>query len=289
MPNLLIKNLTKKYGKNVVLNDLSLELDGGEVWALVAPNGTGKTTFLDCITNLIPYQSGEIFVNGISNIDSSIFKKLSYLQDSSILFPNLTGYDHIKFVSKVQQLPNLRIKEVVELTDIGKFYKRPVKTYSLGMKQRLLLAISLVNNPEIILLDEPFNGLDPSSQIELRILLRKISESGTLVILSTHFLGEISQLTDKLLFLKDKKIVKRVVEDEFLMYSISTSDNDKSLEILNSFTVNAKIEKDSIICQFKKDSFDTAIKNLQSNDIKLINIREHINASEQMYQNMFNQ
>lgn len=289
MPNLCVKNLTKKYGENVVLNDLTLELEGADVWALVAPNGTGKTTFLDCITNLIPYKRGEITINGLSNGNTTVFKNLSYLQDASILFSNLTGYDHLKFVAKAQKLPKSRIKEVVELTKIEKYYKRAVKTYSLGMKQRLLLAISLINNPEVMLLDEPFNGLDPSSQIELRLLLRKIAENGALVILSTHFLGEISQLTDKLLFLKDKKIVKKIVEDDFLMYSISTSDNEKGLELLKVFTISAQIDKNSIICQFKKDSFDMAIKNLQSNDIKLVNIREHVNASEQMYQTMFNE
>ena len=254
MPSLCIKNLTKRYGENVVLNDLSLELENAEVWALVAPNGTGKTTLLDCITNLNSYQSGQITVNGIDNRDNAIFKKLSYLQDASILFPNLTGLDHLKFVSNIQKLPKTRIKEIVSLTKIEKFYKRPVKTYSLGMKQRLLLAIALINNP---------------------------------VILSTHFLGEISQLTDNLLFLKDKKIVKKIVEDEFLIYAIDTTSNDQALEILSPFVVSAEIEKDIIICQFKKNSCDDAIKAIQDKDIKLIKIREHINASEQMYQRLF--
>ncbi|MEB3011997.1 ABC transporter ATP-binding protein [Parvimonas sp. D2] len=287
MPSLSIKNLTKRYGENIVLNDLSLELENAEVWALVAPNGTGKTTLLDCITNLISYQSGQIAVNGIDNRDNAIFKKLSYLQDASILFPNLTGLDHLKFVANIQKLPKTRIKEIVSLTKIEKFYKRPVKTYSLGMKQRLLLAIALINNPEVLLLDEPFNGLDPSSQIELRVMLKEISKNGTLVILSTHFLGEISQLTDNLLFIKDKKIVKKIVEDEFLIYAIDTTSNEQSLEILSPFVVSVEIEKDMIICQFKKNSFDDAIKAIQDKGIKLIKIREHINASEQMYQRLF--
>ena len=221
MPSLCIKNLTKRYGENVVLNDLSLELENAEVWALVAPNGTGKTTLLDCITNLNSYQSGQITVNGIDNRDNAIFKKLSYLQDASILFPNLTGLDHLKFVANIQKLPKTRINEIVSLTKIEKFYKRPVKTYSLGMKQRLLLAIALINNPEV------------------------------------------------------------------LIYAIDTTSNDQTLEILSPFVVSAEIEKDMIICQFKKNSFDDAIKAIQDKGIKLIKIREHINASEQMYQRLF--
>lgn len=287
MPSLYIKNLTKRYGKNLVLNNLSLELEKADVWALVAPNGTGKTTFLDCITNLITYQSGQITVNGIDNKDNAIFKKLSYLQDSTILFPHLTGLDHLKFVLNIQKLPKRKINEIVSLTKIDKFYKRAVKTYSLGMKQRLLLAISLINSPNILLLDEPFNGLDPTSQMELRIMLKEICEMGTLVILSTHFLGEISQLTNKLLFLKDKKIIKKIVEDEFLIYAIYTTSNDQALKILSPFVVGAEIEKDMIICQFKKNSFDDAIREIQSKGIRLIKIREHINASEQMYQRLF--
>lgn len=287
MPNLSVKNLTKRYGENLVLDDLSLELNEAGVWALVAPNGTGKTTFLDCITNLITYQSGKITVNGIDNKNNVIFKKLSYLQDASILFPNLTGKDHLKFVANIQKLPKNRINEIVTLTKIEKFYKRPVKTYSLGMKQRLLLAISLINNPEVLLLDEPFNGLDPSSQIELRVMLKEIAQKGTLVILSTHFLGEISQLTDRLMFLKDKKIVKKIVEDEFLVYAIDTTSNEYSLELLSPFLVSGGIEEDVIVCQFKRDCFDSAIKTIQQNGVKLIKIREHINASEQMYQRLF--
>ena len=121
MPSLYIKNLTKRYGKNLVLNNLSLELEKADVWALVAPNGTGKTTFLDCITNLITYQSGQITVNGIDNRDNAIFKKLSYLQDSTILFPHLTGLDHLKFVLNIQKLPKRKINEIVSLTKIDKF------------------------------------------------------------------------------------------------------------------------------------------------------------------------
>lgn len=288
MTSLCVKNLTKKYGDNVILDDLSLELNGAGVWALVAPNGTGKTTFLDCITNLIPYQNGNITANEIDNRNVKMFKSLSYLQDASILFPSLTGYDHLKFVANAQNLPKEKIKEIVKITKIEKYYKKAVKTYSLGMKQRLLLAISLLNSPKILLLDEPFNGLDPTSQIELRIMLKEIAEKGTLVILSTHFLGEISQLTDQLLFLKDKKIIKKIVEDDMLIYAISTTSNEYAMETLKEYTVNSYIEKDVIICQFKKDSFDDAIKKLQNSGIKLLSIREHINASEQLYQSIFN-
>lgn len=289
MPSLSIKNLTKRYKENLVLYDLSLELENKDIWALVAPNGSGKTTLLDCITNLISYDFGKITINGIDNKNKSIFKKLSYLQDPSILFQNLTGLDHLKFIASMQKLPKTRISEIASLTKIEKFYKRDVRTYSLGMKQRLLLAIALINSPEVLLLDEPFNGLDPTSQIELRVMLKEISKKGTLVILSTHFLGEISQLTNKLLFIKNKKIIKKIVEDELLVYKIVTTDNKKSLEILSTFVVSEKIEKDYIICQFKKDSFDDAIKKLQSKDIKLLKIREHINQSEQIYQSLFNQ
>lgn len=289
MNSLSIKNLNKSYGNNIVLQDLCLELEGAEVWALVAPNGTGKTTLLDCITNLIPYNSGEIFINGMSNKDINIFKSLSYLQDASILFPNLTGLDHLKFVANAQNIPKHRIKEIVELTKVEKYYKRSIKTYSLGMKQRILLAIALLNNPKILLLDEPFNGLDPTSQIELRILLKEIAKNGTLVILSTHFLGEISQLTEKLLFLKDKKIVKKIVGDELLIYAIDTTENTEALEVLKPFLIRGYMEDEQLICQFKNESFDDALRTLHQNGIKILKIREHINASEQMYQMVFNE
>lgn len=289
MNSLSIKNLNKSYGNNIVLQDLCLELEGAEVWALVAPNGTGKTTLLDCITNLIPYNSGEIFINGMSNKDINIFKSLSYLQDASILFPNLTGLDHLKFVANAQNISKDRIREIVELTKIEKYYKRAIKTYSLGMKQRILLAISLLNNPKVLLLDEPFNGLDPTSQIELRILLKEFAKNGTLVVLSTHFLGEVSQLTDKLLFLKDKKIIKKIVGNEILIYAIDTTSNYDALDLLEPLLLRGYIEDEQIICQFKANTFDDALRTLHQNGIKILSVREHINASEQMYQTVFNE
>lgn len=289
MNSLSIKNLNKSYGNNIVLQDLCLELEGAEVWALVAPNGTGKTTLLDCITNLIPYNSGEIFINGMSNKDINIFKSLSYLQDASILFPNLTGLDHLKFVANAQNISKDRIREIVELTKVEKYYKRAIKTYSLGMKQRILLAISLLNNPKVLLLDEPFNGLDPTSQIELRILLKEFAKNGTLVVLSTHFLGEVSQLTDKLLFLKDKKIIKKIVGNEILIYAIDTTSNYDALDLLEPLLLRGYIEDEQIICQFKANTFDDALRTLHQNGIKILSVREHINASEQMYQTVFNE
>ena len=154
------------------------------------------------------YQSGQITVNGIDNRDNAIFKKLSYLQDASILFPNLTGLDHLKFVANIQKLPKTRIKEIVSLTKIEKFYKRPVKTYSLGMKQRLLLAIALINNPEVLLLDEPFSQVDNFRKNELqRTLFTYLKEQNISCIVATHDGKDALSYSDKTLIMRDGKLL----------------------------------------------------------------------------------
>lgn len=208
MSVLCMENVTKKYGRHEVLKGVNLLLDKPGIFALVGPNGAGKTTLFNTISNLLKPTSGTIEVMGKKNTDPSIFFEVSFLKDNRVLYDYLTGLDHLDFIRLAQKLPKSRVDEVIEEMNIANYVKKKVGTYSLGMKQHLLIAMALLNKPKLLILDEPLNGLDPTSVILVRRLLKALAEEGSVVLISSHTLSEIDQLTDNILFLKDGRLVE---------------------------------------------------------------------------------
>lgn len=208
MKILSIKNLKKSYGKHKVLDDLDLEISVPDIYALVGPNGSGKTTLFSTIANIIQKNSGEISVFGIPNTDKNIFKKMSYLKDNSILYGFLTGKDHLKFLAGIHKIDDAKVKDVINLMGIGSYIGKKVGEYSLGMKQHLIIAMNILTNPKLMILDEPLNGLDPTSVIKVRNILKKLSLSGVTILLSSHTLSEIDLLTKNIFFIKNGKIIE---------------------------------------------------------------------------------
>ncbi|WP_461207868.1 ABC transporter ATP-binding protein [Clostridium sp. DL1XJH146] len=190
-------NICKKYGDKNALTDVCFEVNTGEIVGLIGPNGAGKTTIFKVISGLINSDSGELIKNG----------DISGIISKTPLYPFLTGREHLKYISKINNKSN--IDELEKFIGIGKKITDKVSTYSLGMKQRLCLGILLINDSEIILLDEPTNGLDNKGIIELRDLLRKLAEERKkTIIISSHNLREIDILCNKIIFVNNGKIVK---------------------------------------------------------------------------------
>ena len=191
-----------------MLRDLDLQIKEAGIYGVIGPNGAGKSTLFSTIANLIRPQSGKITVLEHPNTDISIFKSCSFLKDNRVLYPFLTGADHLNYIRSMQKLPKNRVEEVVDLVSIHSFVKRKVETYSLGMKQSLLIAMALLNNPKLMILDEPFNGLDPSRIVQTRRILLDHARKGAAILLSSHNLMEMEKLTKEFLFLKDGKIIE---------------------------------------------------------------------------------
>lgn len=211
MSILKIENLTKSYGKHEVLKGIDLEIDKPGIYALVGPNGAGKSTLFNTIANLISPTSGTIEVVNKSNKNTDIFYETSFLKDNRVLYDYLSGYDHLYFIQNAQKLPKERVKEVVDKLGIESYMSKRTGDYSLGMKQLLLIAMAILNKPKLMILDEPLNGLDPTAIIKVRKLFKELEERGTTILIASHTLSEIDRLTNKIMFLKDGKVI---FEDE---------------------------------------------------------------------------
>ncbi|UOF91272.1 lantibiotic protection ABC transporter ATP-binding protein [Fodinisporobacter ferrooxydans] len=207
MPNLLLetKNLKKYYGKQLVVNGVSLGIPKGSIYGLLGPNGAGKSTTLKMITGLLQPSSGEIVVFG-EPWQRKHLGRMGALIESPALYGNLTAAENLLVHTKLMGLPNQRICEVLETVDLKAAGKKLVSQFSMGMKQRLGIAIALLGHPELLILDEPANGLDPIGIQELRELIRSFPKKGITVILSSHLLPEVSQLVDHVGIISDGEL-----------------------------------------------------------------------------------
>lgn len=208
-----VKDLHKSYKKREVLRGVSFKIEKPGVIGLVGPNGSGKSTLLSCMVGLVDYERGEIEILGKKKGDVQVFRDLSFLKDNRILYPYLTGYDHLKYVCDLQDLPLERIEEVAEKIGITSYLYQKTSSYSLGMKQKLLLALSIINKPKLILMDEPLNGLDPDAIIKTRNLINELGKEGVTIIISSHGLSEMDLITKDILFLHQGKIIGEIGGD----------------------------------------------------------------------------
>lgn len=202
-----VNNLDKFYKSKQVLKNINFEISTPSIMGLVGPNGAGKTTLMNCITNLINYQNGDIEILGKSNKDAEIFKEISFMQDNRVLYPYLTGYDHLKYICDIQNIDYKEIKNISEKIGINSYLNMKTKEYSLGMKQHLLIAMAIINKPKLIIMDEPLNGLDPDSIIATRELIKELHNDGTTILISSHSLSELGFITSDIIFIKNGEIV----------------------------------------------------------------------------------
>ena len=239
---LSVKDIHKSYGKEKVLKGISFEINEPQIIALIGPNGSGKSTLLNIITNLLSADSGEVTILDKTNKDPNVFREISYMQDNSVLYDYLTGYDHLQFIGDVQGISKEHIIKTAERVGMAGYLNKKVQNYSLGMKQHLLLTMAIVNDPKLLILDEPLNGLDPTSAIRVRELLLALYESGTTILLSSHNLGEIDRVTSKILFLKDGSLIKEdISEYEQIHYELVVDDVGRAESALTEENIPVEV------------------------------------------------
>ena len=207
---LAIKNISKSYGKKKVLNGVSFEMENG-VYGLLGPNGSGKTTLIRILAGVMEASGGEVFVNGKNRktCEREYRSKLGYLPQSLDFYPEFSGLDYLRFVAALKGLKDKiaekRIKDLVDQVNLSMDIHRKCIDYSGGMKRRLGIAQALLNDPEILILDEPTAGLDPHERIKFRNLVSIFSRNRT-VLLSTHIVSDIDSIAKQTIMIKDGRV-----------------------------------------------------------------------------------
>lgn len=208
---LKILNLTKKYKELTAVDNFNLEIKNGHIYGIIGPNGAGKTTFFKLLAGLAAPDSGEIIVSTGEQMET-YRRKMSFMIESPYLYESMTAFENIKIIGGIKGETNEEnLKQLLELVKIDKTGKKKVKQFSLGMKQRLGIACALASNPEVLVLDEPMNGVDPEGIVELRkILLGLCHEKNITLLISSHILGELFQLSSDFVFIKGGQIIDMI-------------------------------------------------------------------------------
>ncbi len=285
---LSVTDVYKSYGKEQVLKGITFEIEEPQIIALVGPNGSGKSTLLNIITNLLPADKGKVTVLGKNNHDPNIFREISFMQDNTVLYEYLTGYDHLQFICDVQGLSKKQLLNTADRIGITSYLNKKVKNYSLGMKQHLLLAMAVVNKPKLMILDEPLNGLDPTSAIRVRELLLALRDEGTTILLSSHNLAEIDRVTSSILFLKKGNLIKEnMAEFEQVRYQIAVDQTEKAVKALAAAGVPVE-QVDRHLHIYRRDvALDQVLKILEHEKIVIDDIEKKVFGTEERYRKIF--
>ncbi|HHJ6907638.1 TPA: lantibiotic protection ABC transporter ATP-binding protein, partial [Streptococcus pyogenes] len=198
--------LKKSYGKRTILNNVNMNIPKGKVYALIGPNGAGKSTIMKILTGLVSKTSGSIIFEG-REWSRQDLRKIGSIIEEPPLYKNLSAYDNMKVVTTMLGVSESTILPLLNKVGLGNIDKRPVKQFSLGMKQRLGIAISLINSPKLLILDEPTNGLDPIGIQELREIIESFKSEGMTIMISSHILSEVEHLADFIGFIYEGKII----------------------------------------------------------------------------------
>jgi len=205
--DLVVEYRTREFGQRVriAVNRLSLEVFPGEVFGFLGPNGAGKTTTMNVLLGFVPATRGAAYVFNVNVRDPIVRQRIGYLPELTYYYKFLTAEELLRFYARIFRIPRAdvgpRIDEVLKLVQLDSARKRPIKTYSKGMQQRVGLAQALINNPDLLILDEPTSGLDPIGRMKVREIIQRLKQTGKTVFFSSHELGEVETVCDRVAIL----------------------------------------------------------------------------------------
>ena len=211
---LKIEHLTKLYGEKKAVDDLSLHIEKGEIYGFIGHNGAGKTTTIKACCGILQFDSGEIWVDGVSVRDDplSCKRKIAYIPDNPDLYDFMSGIKYLNFVADIfgvsQSDRQERIRRYADTFELTDDLAQPIGSYSHGMKQKLAIISALIHEPKLIIMDEPFVGLDPKASHTLKLLMRDICDRGGAIFFSTHVLEVAEKLCDKVAIIKSGRLIK---------------------------------------------------------------------------------
>lgn len=217
---LKIEHLSKQYGEKRAVDDLSLHIKQGEIFGFIGHNGAGKTTTLKSVVGILKFDSGEIFVDGVSVKDNpkACKEKIAYIPDSPDLYEFMTGTQYLNFVSDIFGVSTEKRKELIgkyaDMFEMTANLSQSISSYSHGMKQKLAVISALVHSPKLVIMDEPFVGLDPKAAHILKEIMREICNQGGAIFFSTHVLEVAEKLCDKVAIIKNGTLIKSGTMEE---------------------------------------------------------------------------
>lgn len=265
-PILTINNLTKKFGYLTAVNDLSFTINRGNVYGILGPNGSGKSTTLGIVLNVVNKTSGDFkwFDGNITTHDA--LKKVGAIIENPNFYPYMSAYDNLKLVCKIKGVDLSKIDEKLEIVGLMDRKNSKFKTYSLGMKQRLAIASALLNDPQILILDEPTNGLDPQGIHQIRQIIKDIAVEGTTILLASHLLDEVEKVCTHVVVLRKGVKLYSGRVDEMIsshgFFELKTSKKDDLLKLLENDSAFTKITvKDELIAAFLSNPMEASTFN----------------------------
>ena len=274
-------NLTKQYNKNVVLDNVNITIKKGDIYGLIGRNGAGKTTLMKIITTLASPTSGTFELFNTSSENDELFdnkKRVGSLIEYPAFYPNLSAYDNLKYYTIQRGIVDKnQINKVLELVNLTGTGKKKVKTFSLGMKQRLGIALAILNSPDFVILDEPINGLDPIGISELRDTFKKLSDNGITLLISSHILSELYLLANEFGFLENGKLIKELTKEKLDLECskclVIKTDDSKKVSVLLEKELNTNnykvINNEEIRVYDYTDDSDKVSDVLVNNKIKI--------------------
>lgn len=277
-----VQSLTKKIGKNTIVDQVSFGIEKGEIFGLLGPNGAGKTTIIRMIVSLINRTAGTVIIKG-HNLDDAFtdaMSEIGAIVENPEFYKYMSGYKNLKHYANMAKspIPETRIQEVIKLVGLEQAIHHKVKTYSLGMRQRLGVAQALLHSPSILILDEPTNGLDPQGIREFREYLRQLASEGISVLVSSHLLSEMQQTCDRFAIIEKGKLIhianmnesEQELTDSHSEVMFEVSDVEKAINILTEHNLlkNMKNGKEQqLIVSLDKASIAKANRLLITNDV----------------------
>lgn len=217
---LSISHLTKKYGDKVAVDDLTLTINAGEIYGFIGHNGAGKTTTIKAVVGILAFDSGEITIDGLSIKDQPLEckRKIAYIPDNPDLFDYMSGIKYLNFIADVYGVSasdrQERIRKYADLLELTDDLAQPINAYSHGMKQKLAIIAAWIHQPRLIIMDEPFVGLDPKASHLLKQMMRELCDQGGAIFFSTHVLEVAEKLCDKVAIIKNGKLIKSGTMEE---------------------------------------------------------------------------
>ena len=290
MQVLKCNNLEKEIKGRVIIENISFAISSGEIVGLLGPNGAGKTTIIKSILGLIKITSGDVIINGIDIKKGyvKVIDKVGAIIETPNFYNYLSGYDNLKLaINNYRNISKKRIFEVAKLIGLENRIKDKVSTYSLGMKQRLGIARAIINNPNLLILDEPTNGLDIEGIIEIRNLIRLLATKGVAILIASHNLNEIEKLCNRIITIKNGKIISNSTIEEFKTISnkktyIFELDRIKDIDklIQNQFEI---LEKNKIRLFAEKEIIPKIVEKLMNNNYQIYSVTEEQNTCEDAF------